>query len=129
MGTTMTIISLLLFAIGVFCYAVKELQSHGKLRGQGPGLGFWDERSWMRKWKIIWPDGIPSKKEAFWGSSRWFVFVTDGYHLMQFFYIKLFVASIIIYRPWFGYWDAGLYLGVWYLVFVLMYNGLQKKKK
>ncbi len=48
---------------------------------------FWDKRlSWMNKWKVTYNKGLPivSDKEKFWGSSRWFVFLTDGWHLMQF---------------------------------------------
>lgn len=42
---------------------------------------FWNpEFSWRNKWK----DRIPALGEAFWQSSRLFVFVTDGWHLMKF---------------------------------------------
>lgn len=41
---------------------------------------FWDKRiSWMNKW-----ENTLHQREKFWGSSRWFVFLTDGWHLVQF---------------------------------------------
>ena len=45
------------------------------------GKEYWDPRySWKRKWK----NGDEKQGECFWGSSRWFVFLTDGWHLMKF---------------------------------------------
>lgn len=44
---------------------------------------FWDSNlSWCNKWK----DACPEEKgftEKFWGSSRWFVFLTDAWHLFD----------------------------------------------
>lgn len=41
---------------------------------------FWNpEVSWQNKWK----DGCPKFGPKFWGSTTWFVFVTDGWHLMK----------------------------------------------
>lgn len=48
---------------------------------------FWDKRSsWSNKWKLEFNKSLPiiTDKERFWGSSRWFVFLTDGWHLVQF---------------------------------------------
>ena len=49
---------------------------------------FWDKRiSWMNKWYKNKTTGVvyfKMKVERFWGSSRWFVFLTDGWHLIQF---------------------------------------------
>lgn len=56
-------------------------------------------------------------------SSTALVWLTDGYHMCQFFFIKLFVASIILYVPMFSWWVDGLvYLGVWYLTFSITYK-------
>lgn len=116
------ILSLCLFSLGVACYAIKELQSHGKLKWMKSGTGFWDERSWLRKWADTF-----GNKEAFPLSSTALVWLTDGYHLMQFFYIKLFIASIILYVPVFGWWRDGLiYLGCWYVVFNVIYKAFGK---
>lgn len=124
------ILSLTLFTLGVFCYAIKELQSHGKLKGMGPGTGFWDERSWVRKWKWDFKDTHIVGKESFPGSSTVFVWLTDGYHFMQWFYIKLFILSIVLYEPLFTwYYDGGIFLGTWYAVFNSVYTVFQRKKK
>lgn len=41
---------------------------------------FWNPKySWRNKWK----NGDPRQGERFWQSSRLFVFVTDGWHLMK----------------------------------------------
>lgn len=41
---------------------------------------FWNPAiSWRNKWR----NGRKSDGEKFWGSSRWFVSLTDGWHLMQ----------------------------------------------
>lgn len=42
---------------------------------------FWDKSlSWLNKWDV----NHIGEVERFWGSSRWFVFLTDGWHLVQF---------------------------------------------
>lgn len=42
---------------------------------------FWNAQySWRNKWR----NGDPMQGERFWQSSRLFVFVTDGWHLMKF---------------------------------------------
>lgn len=58
--------------------------------------GFWNpEISWHNKWK----DGFESKGEAFWGSSRWFVFLTDAYHLFQSGYLWCIALAIVNFHP------------------------------
>jgi len=54
---------------------------------------FWGEKQWLNKWKLddegqIIPNpktGLfrPDYVERFWGSSRWFVSVTDAHHLTR----------------------------------------------
>lgn len=116
--------SLIAWAIAVACYAISQLMMHSKLKWAKAGTGFWDEQSWKRKWK---PTDLGSFHvvgvERFWGSSRWFVFLTDGYHLMQFFFIKLFVLSIVLYVPAYSWViDGGIFLGTWYIVFSVTYK-------
>ena len=70
---------------------------------------FWDKRmSWTNKWatkrmNVSHNDHIQHMidnpvvgKEKFWGSSRWFVFLTDGWHLMQFISYQLLSLSISV---------------------------------
>lgn len=51
--------------------------------------------SWRNKWK----NGDPKQGEKFWGSSRFFVFYTDHWHLAQFFFLNLMIAAIVFYKP------------------------------
>ena len=55
-------------------------------------------KSWGNKWKTIYPT-----KERFWGSSRWFVFLTDGWHLFQFLMYRFNDAAIMVLTglPWY----------------------------
>lgn len=98
MTTALQILSFISFALGVFCYGIRELQSHGKLKwmkGYKP-FGFWGERSHERKYKINegrllqprnpnWYYRFFNIKytEAFLFSSNFLVAFTDGYHACQ----------------------------------------------
>ena len=58
---------------------------------------FWDKSiSWKNKWIIEYNKSllIVTSKEKFWGSSRWFVFLTDGWHLVQFISYQLLALAI-----------------------------------
>lgn len=72
---------------------------------------FWNpDLSWRNKWK----NGDPNQGEAYFGSSSFLVFSTDGYHLTNFIHHTTIVASttyIIIgeKRPW---WHYCLDLGI-----------------
>ena len=56
-------------------------------------LDFWGSEQWKNKWELdskgdLIPYGrpgwaVPTYKEKFWGSSRWFVAVTDAHHLTR----------------------------------------------
>ena len=56
-------------------------------------LDFWGADQWKNKWELdasgqIIPYGsdgwaVPNYKEKFWGSSRWFVAITDAHHLTR----------------------------------------------
>lgn len=137
------ILSLVLFAIGVTLYAMHELTSHGKIKFHRLASGFWGVSSWIRKYKIG-PQGggelmvkapnnwyyklIGVKYVERWPTSTWLTVVfTDAMHLLQFFYIKLFILSIVLYSPVFNwYWDGAIYLGTWYLVFNVIYKVFSK---
>lgn len=53
-------------------------------------VGYWNKSAGYKyKWKLdedgnIVKDKNGARVERFWGSSRWFVFLTDGWHLIQF---------------------------------------------
>lgn len=63
-----------------------------------PQLGerFWNnDLYWLNKWK----NRDPKQGEAFWGSSRWFVMLTDGGHIVKFFWLMHIFAAIVFYTP------------------------------
>lgn len=122
--------SLILFASGVFCYTISQLAIHGKLSKRD--VGFWSAQGYNRKYRL--PKRPPlgnayyklfeiPYKERFPLSATALVLVTDSYHLFQFFCWKFVILSIVFYVPvytWF--WDGGIFLGVWYIVFNSTYK-------
>jgi hypothetical protein len=51
--------------------------------------------SWRNKWK----NGDPRQGERFLGSSTVFVFLTDAWHLSQFFFLNSLFAAAYFYEP------------------------------
>jgi hypothetical protein len=88
------LIAMTLFFAGFGFFGVMDELAHHfdsiKIPGIKNNAYFWDKRnSWKNKWatKEIAESfkKVPDiGTEKFWGSSRWFVFLTDGWHLMQF---------------------------------------------
>jgi hypothetical protein len=73
---------------------------------------FWDPSvSWKNKWK----DGHQMYGEKFWKSSTWFVFTTDGWHLMKFFMIKAILLAVV-FHDGFNFLDIPFLLS-WYAGF------------
>lgn len=135
-----TILSFLSFALGVFCYSIKELQSHNKLRWMSDVYGFWDENSYRRKYKETKPEGwvidAPNNwyyrffkikyKERFPLSATLLVSLTDGAHLMQTAFKLLFCISIVTYSMEFNWWMVLGYFVIWGLIFTVTYKWLSK---
>lgn len=48
------------------------------------------EFSWVNKWK----DNYKPLGEKFWGSSRWFAFITDGWHLFDMLKTLFFICAL-----------------------------------
>ena len=64
-------------AISAICKAVQDFIAH---RGGWLRRGaYWTAEGWKLKYK----NGDPALGERFWGSSRWFVFLTDAWHLFD----------------------------------------------
>lgn len=98
----MTLLAILFLILAVGSYSISQLVLHGKFKfAQGGYYGFWDERSYERKYKknddidpLGWSKypapttyyyklfNIPYK-ERFPGSATFLVLLTDGYHLTQ----------------------------------------------
>lgn len=90
--------------LGFACFGVMdELQHHFfdiKISFIKRNPQFWDPViSWKNKYQ--YPD---ITKEKFWGSTTWFVFLTDGWHMMQSFgYLLLSIGLttlVIYYKEW-----------------------------
>lgn len=88
---------------------------------------FWNPRfSWRNKWATDASQPYHHIRhtlvgqERFWGSSRWLVFLTDGFHLMQFLHrMTLFacMACLLCLRPvqpdvWLL---IGAFIGLWFI--------------
>jgi hypothetical protein len=69
---------------------------------------FWDSKySWQNKWK----QGFSELGEKFFFSSTILVFLTDGWHLMQFIFLNsLFIAFFLISLHYFSYYEAIIHL-------------------
>jgi hypothetical protein len=69
---------------------------------------FWNsEYSWQNKWR----DGKPELGEDYPFSSTFFVFLTDGWHLMQFIFLNsLFIAFFLISLHDFSYYEEIIHL-------------------
>ena len=76
---------------------------------------FWNpQRSWENKWKWDRTGNKTVMVEKFWGSSRWFVWTTDAWHLIKFFMIKvIFIIIFYIVGLKYGLVCLGWYVGFW----------------
>lgn len=143
--------SLLFIAAAAACHAVmwwwNFLPSDPRDSYDG---SFWGKDSWVRKYTTssfehvvfdLAPDTWYyrlfkiSHKERWPGSATIFVWLTDGFHLMQFFMIWCIIGAILTFRgldglgPW--YWWiilAGLYRAVWSGTFTLFFSIILKRK-
>lgn len=134
----MNLLNIISFCLSVVAYSLKELQAHGKIRWANHPSNFWWSDSWIRKYKIDpkrsnqfipAPDNWYYKlfkityKEIFPLSATALVFLTDGYHLMQFCYKVLFIVSLVTYEPIFNMvWDFIIYFVGFGVVFSLTYK-------
>jgi hypothetical protein len=85
----MMVLSIFLILLAAGAKAVMDASEEGSLPWNPM---FWaKEFSWKRKWK----NGDPEQGEAFPGSSTVFVFLTDGWHLAQFFFLNSLFASAL----------------------------------
>lgn len=86
------ILTILTMIAAVLCYAVSQLQQHGKLRWANDKLpfSFWGKLGYRRKYKKY----NSASGERWPTSTNITVFLTDGYHLMQFLHHLLLACSL-----------------------------------
>jgi len=81
-------------------------------------------RSWINKWKKtdeLWNDGI--RKERFFGSSTFLVFLTDFWHLCKFLMLLLLAGAAVFYHPIINWWvDLLLIYSIFTIIFELFYS-------
>jgi len=82
-----------------FAKAICDLSEEGKLKFKAD---FWHKNiAWKNKWK----NGDKSQGEKFFGSSRWFVSLTDAWHVFGFVFrvsygiAFLAIGSLALYNP------------------------------
>lgn len=100
------VIAFALLLIGVVALAYSHASSHKKFWPDD----FWDmELSAKRKYK----DGDPTKGPRFWGSTTIFVWLTDGWHFMNFIFNRCWQGAIAIFFP--GWYALLAWIIIWVL--------------
>lgn len=76
MTIALIILAIVFSAICGFAKAICDLSEEGKLK-------FYKKTFWLKNfsWQNKWKNGDKAQGEKFWGSSRWFVALTDAWHL------------------------------------------------
>ena len=91
MEITLIILSIVFSVISGFAKAIMDLSEEGKLKFKKKS--FWiKELSYINKWK----NGDKKQGEKFFGSSRWFVSLTDAWHLFGLIFRLSFATSFLL---------------------------------
>lgn len=102
------ILTLVSLVLAVLCYTVSQLAQHGKLQRESKVDGFWGKHSHRRKYK-----GNNSTLGERWPTStNLTIFLTDGYHLMQWFMFNFLSLSITFALGFDWYLLAGVWGGI-----------------
>jgi hypothetical protein len=110
------IYSLIAAVVMIAIYRITQLHQHGQLKWTKGFGGFFGSESWRLKYKLDENDSVILIDKATWYyrfincpyKERWFtstwltVFATDGYHLLQFLWLKLFYLIIANHLPLLG---------------------------
>lgn len=88
---TLIISSVVLTIVSGFSKAVMDLSEEGKIK-------FKPSRYWIKSMSSPnkWKDGDSRKGEKFFGSSRWFVSLTDAWHLFGLIFRLSFAISFLL---------------------------------
>lgn len=108
MTVALIILSVVFSILSGISKAVMDLSEESKIKGNPL---FWHKnKSWQNKWK----NGDKKQGEKFFGSSRWFVSLTDAWHLFGLIFRLSFAISFLLA----GYLIA---LNNWYYFLLLNY--------
>lgn len=120
-------ISIIFSTLSGFSKAICDLSEEGKLKFN-PEIFWIKNLSWKNKWK----NGDFKQGEKFFGSSRWFVALTDAWHLfglierIGFIITWVSVGILITISSW--YWFMLLCYPLSMLTFHLFYNSKLLRK-
>lgn len=100
MTATLITISIITSFLSGFAKAVMDLSEEGKIK-------FKPSRYWIKAMSSPnkWKDGDPRKGEKFFGSSRWFISLTDAWHVFGYIFrvsyaiAFLAIGSLVLYNP------------------------------
>lgn len=124
---SLLVISLIFSILSGFAKAICDLSEEGKLKFN-PEIFWIKNLSWKNKWK----NGDFKQGEKFFGSSRWFVALTDAWHLfglierIGFIITWVSVGILITISSW--YWFMLLCYPLSMLTFHLFYNSKLLRK-
>lgn len=120
------ILSIALFILAVVAYSAKELQAFNKLKWSKNDMSFWGFDSYLRKYKVKNGRELIAPKDNRYYKffkikhrEKWFtsatltVALTDGFHLMQFFFKLLFCVA---FYPLTNWWFPILIWLLWTIV-------------
>lgn len=93
------IIEIILLLIAAVAKAIMDALQFNSLLNRSP---YWNPTvSWRNKYKFYTGNAATSEP-AFFGSTTFFVFLTDGWHLMQFIFLNSLFALMILHKQRFG---------------------------
>jgi len=100
----MEYISIILMIIAGFFNACMDIL---KVRYDKSIFRFWKYQNWLdpsKSWVNKWKNGDPSQGERFFGSSTFFVSLTDAWHLAKHFMLTFIMLSVVFYQPIINWW-------------------------
>lgn len=119
-------VSLCFLILAAVCKSVMDKMAHHHSDSVFAGLSLWWNPA--KSWRLKWKNGNNLNGERFWGSSTFFVWLTDGWHCFQMVCISFLVLAVVSYVPVYGFWvDVLLYKVVFCLAFELVYRYLLKR--
>jgi len=97
-------ISVLLMIFTGICNACMDVL---RVRWKTSIFRFWKNQNWINpalSWHNKWKNGDQTQREKFFGSSTFFVWLTDFWHFCKFLMLIFITSAIIFYNPMFKWW-------------------------
>ncbi len=120
------VVLILVFLAGIF-KAIQDTILFHYSTSILPRGDFWNQEV---SWKLKYKNYPVDQSARFFGSKTFLVFLTDGFHLAQFFFLNLMIAAMVCYEPIVNTWVDFVILGVvMKTVFELFYSKILIKKE